>query len=120
MAQPSVETADAAQAFVEELLYASLAFTDFLAYLLEEAPETASSRNETTIELIVGACRPALAAASADECRAATALVHAIRDRVFEILCDDARSLLEGATSAAVPAAPRRDYDRRRGDTPSA
>jgi hypothetical protein len=88
MAQPRVETADVARALVEELLYAGLTLTDLLAYLLEDVPETTSSQDGAMIERVVGACRPALAAASADECRSAAALVGAIRDRVSEILDD--------------------------------
>ena len=41
---------------------------------------------EVLIEMVVGSCRPAIDAAGEDECRRATALIGAVRDRVFDDL----------------------------------
>jgi hypothetical protein len=84
-----VSDADAAQALVEELLRTGLVLTDLLASLLEEIPEHAFPGEDSgavLIEMVVGSCRPAIAAAGEQECRAATALIGAIKDRVLDDL----------------------------------
>jgi hypothetical protein len=88
------EGADAARALVEELLRAGLALTDLLASLLEDIPEDAFPGEDdgaVLMEMVVGSCRPALEAAGEQECIVATALIGAIRDRVF----DDLRAAAE-------------------------
>lgn len=101
MAQPTLDTADAAWVLTEELLFMGLTLTDLLASLLEEAPEGASPQDgEATIELVVSICRPSLAGVSPDECLAAAALIRAIRDRVLEALHDGAILSETSATTA--------------------
>jgi hypothetical protein len=80
----SVET-DAAQEFVEELLRTGLALIDLLSSLVEEIPEDAfpgEDSAEVLIEMVAGSCRPALLAAGESRCRAATALMVAVWEKV--------------------------------------
>jgi hypothetical protein len=85
----STEGTDAAQALIEDLLRTSLALSGVLVSLLEELPEHAFPGEDNAavlIEMVVGSCRPALEAAGEPECRAATALIGAVRDRVLDDL----------------------------------
>jgi hypothetical protein len=86
--------ADAARALIEELLRTGLVLTDLLASLLEEMPEDAFDGEDSgavLMEMVVGSCRPAIEAAGEKECRAATALIGAIEDRVLDDLRTAAR-----------------------------
>lgn len=83
----TVDTADAPQELVEELLNAGLTITDLLASLLEDAPETATLEDsEAIIELVVATCRPAVAAAPTDDCLVAATLIRAIRNQILSAL----------------------------------
>jgi hypothetical protein len=87
---------DPARFLVEELLRTGLALTDLLSSLLEDLPEDAFPGEENgavLIEMVAGSCRPAVEAAGEPTCRAATALVGAVRDRVL----DDLRAAAERA-----------------------
>ena len=89
MGQVTIDTADAPRALVQELLNTGLTITDLLAALLEDAPEMATPEDgEAMIELVIAACRPALAAAPTDDCRVAAALIHAIRNQILDALHD--------------------------------
>ena len=91
--EEKAEGGDAAQLLIEELLRTSFALGDVLAALLDELPEGAFPGEENgavLIEMVVGTCRPAVAAAGDETCRDAIALIGAIRDRVLEDLRDAA------------------------------
>jgi hypothetical protein len=90
VSRPTADTADAARALVEELLYAGLTITDLLASLLDKAPEVATPEDgETIVELVISTCLPALAKAPPDDCLVAVALLHAIRERILESLATE-------------------------------
>ena len=83
------EGTDSTWAFIEELLRTSFALMGAVSSLLEELPEHAFPGEDNAavlIEMVVGSCRPAIEAAGEPECRAAAALVGAVRDRVLEDL----------------------------------
>jgi hypothetical protein len=83
------ESTDAAWALIEELLRTSFALSDTLSSLLEDLPEHAFPGEDNAavlMEMVVGSCRPAIDAAGERECRAATALIGAVRDRVLDDL----------------------------------
>lgn len=91
--EAKTEGGEAAQLLIEELLRTSFALGDVLGALLDELPEDAFPGEENgavLIEMVVGTCRPAVAAAGEATCRDATALVGAIRDRVLADLRDAA------------------------------
>jgi hypothetical protein len=96
------EQIDATRALVEELIRASFTFQDVLSALLEELPEEVfpgESTGEVLIEMVVGSCLPAVEGAGLETCRATTALVAALRDRVLDDLraaADAARERGEG------------------------
>jgi len=80
---------DFAQALVEELLRSGLVLTEMLASLLEDLPEDAFPGEENgavLIEMIVGSCRPVVDAVGEPNCRAAIALIAAMREKVVEDL----------------------------------
>ncbi len=83
------EDGDVAQLLIEELLRSGIALADALASLLEDIPDDAFPGEENgavLIEMIVGSCRPVIDAAGESECRAATALIGAVRDKVVDDL----------------------------------
>jgi len=80
---------DAARVLIEELLRTALALGGALASLLDDLPEDAFPGEDSAvalIEMVVGSCRPAIAAAGEPDCRRAAALVGAIRYRVLDDL----------------------------------
>ena len=94
------DEADSAQSLIEELLRVGVLLTDLLASLLEEIPEDAFPGEDSgavLIEMVVGSCRPAIEAAGEQECRAATALIGAIEDRILTDLRAAARLAREDA-----------------------
>ena len=75
-----------AELLIRELLGAGLALMDVLSSLIEELPEDAfpgEDSAEVLLEMVVGSCRPAVAAAGERDARAAISLVAAVRDSVF-------------------------------------
>jgi hypothetical protein len=71
---------------VEEVLRTALALEDVMASLLEELPEGAFPGEDNArvlLEMVVGSVHPAALAAGPRDCRTATALVGAIRERVI-------------------------------------
>jgi hypothetical protein len=89
-----VEDADAGQILVEELLRTAFSLGDLLASLLEDLPENAFAGEDQAavlIEMVVGSSRPAIDAAGEANCRTATALIGAVRDRVLDDLRAAAR-----------------------------
>jgi hypothetical protein len=78
-----------AELLIRELLGAGLALMDILSSLIEELPEDAFPGEDhaaVLLEMVVGSCRPAVAAAGERDCRAAIALVGAVRERIFDDL----------------------------------
>jgi len=81
--------ADATKELVEELLRTGLTLVDLLDSLLEELPGNAFPGEDNAVvllEMVIGTCRPAVAAAGESHCRRATALIGAVRDRVLRDL----------------------------------
>jgi hypothetical protein len=79
---------------VEEVLRTALALEDVMASLLEELPEGAFPGEDNArvlLAMVVGSVYPAARAAGPRDCRTATALVGAIRERVI----DDLRTAAE-------------------------
>jgi hypothetical protein len=71
---------------VEEVLRTALALEDVMSSLLEELPEGAFPGEDNAhvlLEMVVGSVHPAARAAGNRDCRTATALVGAIRERVL-------------------------------------
>jgi hypothetical protein len=71
---------------VEEVLRAALALEDVMVSLLEDLPDGAFPGEDNglvLLEMVVGSVQPAAVAAGRRECRTATALVGAIRERVI-------------------------------------
>jgi hypothetical protein len=94
---------DATQTLIEELLRTSFVLSA-LGSLLEELSAQAFPGEDNAavlIEMVVGSCRPAIEAAGERECRAATALIGAVRDR----LLDDLRAAAQLAKPGGEPAA---------------
>jgi hypothetical protein len=76
----------ATRELVEEVLRTALALEDVMASLLEELPESAFpgvDNAHVLLEMVVGSVHPAARAAGRRDCRTATALVGAIRERVI-------------------------------------
>jgi hypothetical protein len=76
---------------------------DVLASLVEELPDDAfpgEDRAAVLLEMAVGSCRPAVAAAGERDARAAIALVAAVRDSVF---ADLRTAAMAAARDVAVP-----------------
>jgi hypothetical protein len=74
---------------VEEVLRTALALEDVMVSLLDDLPAGAFPDEDpglVLLEMVVGSIHPAAVAAGAHECRVATALVGAIRERVIEDL----------------------------------
>lgn len=90
---------DATRELIEELLRTGLTLVDLLDTLLDELPAEAfpdEDNGRVLLEMVIGTCRPAVAAAGESHCRRATALIGAVRDR---LLAD-----LEAAAAAAASA----------------
>jgi len=71
---------------VEEVLRTALTLEDVISTLLEELPAAAFPGEDPALvllEMVVGSVHPAASAAGARDCRTATALVGAIRERVI-------------------------------------
>jgi hypothetical protein len=71
---------------VEEVMRTAVALDGIVAALLRELPQGAFPGRETVLvlgEMLVGSAHPAARAAGLEECRTATALVAAIRERVL-------------------------------------
>lgn len=80
---------EVARALIEELLRTGFAFIDLLSTLIEDLPEDAfpgEDKATVVVEMVVGSCLPATEAAGDAECRAATALISAIWQRVMDDL----------------------------------
>ncbi len=74
---------------VEELLRTSFALQDVMSSLLRDMPEGVLGGEDNSLallELVIGSVHPAARAAGHRDCRTATALVGAIRERVLEDL----------------------------------
>lgn len=74
---------------VEELLRTAFILQDLMASLLEEMPEDAFPGEDNAavlLEMVVGSSDPAIVAAGEPGCRAATALIRAVRDRIIDDL----------------------------------
>jgi hypothetical protein len=77
------------RALVEEVLRTAFALEDVIASLLDDLPDGAFPGEDPGIvllEMVVGSVHPAALAAGPAECRVATALVGAIRERVLDDL----------------------------------
>ena len=71
---------------IEELLRTGFALGDLIGSLLEDLPDDAFPGEENAavlIEMVVGTCLPVVEAAGESDCRAATALVGALKDKVI-------------------------------------
>jgi hypothetical protein len=85
---------DTTRELVLEVLRTALALEDVMASLLEELPDGAFPGEDNglvLLEMVVGSVHPAARAAGERDCRTATALVGAIRERVI----DDLRTAAE-------------------------
>jgi F420-0:gamma-glutamyl ligase len=86
------------QELVEELLRTAVALDERIGVLLGDLPAEAfpdEDAGEALLEMIIGSVHPAARAAGRRDCRMATALVGAIRERVLDDL-DAAATLIEG------------------------
>ena len=91
---PRGNSSDVAKDLVEELLRTAFSLGDALSSLLEDLPEDAFPGEDpgiVLIEMAAGSSRPAVDAAGEATCRAATALIGAVRDRFIEDLREAAR-----------------------------
>ena len=89
MSEPAELDLDTTRELVEELLRTSLALEEVMASLLDEIPEGAFPRGdnaEVLLEMVIGSVHPAARAAGRRDCRTATALVGAVRERVLDDL----------------------------------
>ena len=80
------EALEATRELVEEVLLTALALEDVMTALLAEIPEGAFPGEDNArvlLEMVVGSVHPAARAAGPRDCRTATALVAAIRERVL-------------------------------------
>ena len=71
---------------VEEVMLTAIALDDVMGALLDEIPEGAFPGKDNArvlLEMVVGSVHPATRAAGPHDCKAATALVAAIRERVL-------------------------------------
>jgi hypothetical protein len=87
---PALEPA-VTRELVEEVLRTALALEDVISSLLDDLPPDAFPGEDPALvllEMVVGSVHPAARAAGRRDCRVATALVGAIRERVL----DDLRS----------------------------
>jgi hypothetical protein len=80
---------DVTRQLVLETLRTALALEEVMGSLLAELPGTAfpaEDRAEVLLEMLIGSVHPAARAAGERDCRVATALVGAIRERVIDDL----------------------------------
>jgi hypothetical protein len=88
------DKADPTQVLIEELLRTAFSLEDVMASLLEDMPDESFPGEDNAavlLEMVVGSCRPAVAAAGEPECWRTIALVASVRDRVI----DDLRAAAE-------------------------
>jgi hypothetical protein len=79
---------------IEEMMRTGFVFIDLISSLIEELPDEAfpgEEKGAVLLGMVAGSCIPAVQAAGERECRAATALIGAVRDRVL----DDLRTAAE-------------------------
>ncbi len=84
-----LSTIEAAEALVEELLRTGFVLSDLIGTLVEDLPEgvfPGEDNASVLLEMIAGSSLPAIEAAGEDICRAATALIGAIRERTLDDL----------------------------------
>jgi hypothetical protein len=99
---------DTTRDLVEEVLRTALALEDVMVSLLDDLPDGAFPGQDpglVLLEMVVGSVHPAAVAAGAVECRTATALVGAIRERVLADLRTAAALAGERARKSAGPPA---------------
>lgn len=90
---------DAAQHLTEELLRTALSLSGAYLSLLEALPEHVFPGEDPAavlIEMLAGSSRPAVDAAGEADCRAATALMGAVRERILDDLRTAARMAKPG------------------------
>jgi hypothetical protein len=86
MSEPAEMDLATTRDLVEELLRTSFALQDVMGSLLEDLPErTPDGRDSalTLLDMVIGSVHPAARAAGHRDCRTATALVGAVRERVL-------------------------------------
>lgn len=86
MNRAAEEDLETTRDLVEEVLRTALALEDVLSTLLEEIPAGAFPGRDPALvllEMVVGSVHPAARAAGRRDCRTATALVGAVRERVI-------------------------------------
>jgi len=86
MSEPAEMDLVTTRDLVEELLRTSFALRDVIGSLLEDLPErTPDGRDSALVllDMVIGSVHPAARAAGHRDCRAATALVGAVRERVL-------------------------------------
>jgi hypothetical protein len=74
---------------IEELLGTAFILQDLMGSLLEEMPEDAFPGEDNAavlLEMVIGSSDPAIVASGESGCRAATALIRAVRDRIIDDL----------------------------------
>jgi hypothetical protein len=79
----------AGRGLIEELLRTAFMIEVALASLFEDLPEGAFPGEDNAavlLEMVVGSCGPVVRAAGESDCRAAVALMGAIRDKVLDDL----------------------------------
>ncbi len=89
MPRPDAVDLETTRSLVAEVLRTALALEEVIASLLEDLPEDAfpgSDGGIALLEMVVGSVHPAAVAAGRRECRTATALVGAVRERVIDDL----------------------------------
>jgi len=94
------------QELVDEVILTAVALDNILGSLLADVPDDAfpgEDKTEVLLQMIVGSIVPAARAAGEDNCRTATALVAAMRERMLADL------------HAAAEAATEREDRQRRG-----
>jgi hypothetical protein len=77
---------DTTRELVVEVLRTALALEEVMTSLLDELPESAfpdEDNGQVLLEMVVGSVHPAARAAGERDCRVATALVGAVRERVI-------------------------------------
>jgi hypothetical protein len=102
--------ADVVQALVEELLRTGLALTGVLSSLIEDLSDDAfpgEDNAEVLLEMVVGTCRPAVAAAGESAARAAIDLISSVRESVLRDLKAAARLARERERRLPTQAARR-------------
>jgi hypothetical protein len=86
------------QELVDEVILTAVALDNILGSLLADVPDDAfpgEDKTEVLLQMIVGSIVPAARAAGEDNCRTATALVAAMRERMLA----DLHAAAEAATA---------------------